>query len=210
LATSTLPILFLTQKKLQAERLAGLRVGANDYITKPFDMEELYLRVRNTIQRAKHQAGIGNMSHLPEGPLVADQLKKLLYNSDWAILSVRVENFGRFEDTYGHLVGKFIQFVGQLVRRATDTVGNFGDFVGRVATVHFVVITTPARVERLRTRIQKSFTHAMAPPTSPGSPKPVTAQLGLTFGLVTDKDGPYGDIRSLSMAISHAHSEDVA
>jgi len=210
LATSTLPILFLTQKTLQEERLAGLREGANDYITKPFDMEELYLRVRNTIQRAKHRAGIGDVSHLPEGPLVADQLKKLLYNSDWAILSVRVENFGRFEESYGHLTGKFVEFMGQLVRRATDEEGNFGDFVGRVATVHFIVVTTPERVDRLRAHIQESFTRAMDPPTAPGSAKPVTALLGLTFGLVTDKDGPYGDIRSLAMAISHAHTRQAA
>jgi len=210
LATSTVPILFLTQKILQEERLAGLRVGANDYITKPFDMEELYLRVRNAIQRAKHHASIGNVSHLPEGPLVADQLKILLYSSNWAILSVRVENFSRFEETYGHLVDQFVEFVGQLVRRADDEAGNFGDFVGRVATVHFVIVTTPARVDRLRARIQESFKRAMDPPTAPGSAKPVTALLGLTFGLVTDKDGPYGDIRSLAMAISHAHARGTA
>lgn len=206
LATSTLPILFLTQKKLPEERLAGLKVGANDYITKPFDMEELYLRVRNAIRRAKHQAGIGHTSHLPEGPLVSEQLKKLLYHPDWAILSVRVENFDQFVESYGHLEGKFVQFIGQLVRQATDEVGNFEDFVGRVATVHFIVITTPARIERLRARIQDNFARAMDPPSSSRSAKPVTAQLCLNFGLITDRDGPYGDIRSLSMAISHAHA----
>jgi CheY-like chemotaxis protein len=206
LATSTLPILFLTQKKLQEDRLAGLQVGANDYITKPFDMEELYLRVRNAIRQAKHRAAIGHTSHLPEGPLVSEQLKALLYKTDWAILSIRVENFARFAGTYGHLEGKFVQFVGQLVRRATDEMANFDDFVGRVATVHFIVITTPARINRLRARIQDTFSHAMDPQGSSGSPKPVTAQLGLSFGLVTDRDGPYGDIRSLSMAISDAHA----
>jgi DNA-binding response OmpR family regulator len=207
LATSTLPVLFLTQKKLPEQRVRGLRVGANDYITKPFDMEELYLRVRNAIQRAKHRAGIGHTSRLPEGPLVSEQLKALLYRSDWAILSIRVENFSRFAETYGHLKGKFVEFVGQLVRRAADTVGRFEDFVGRVGTVHYIVITTPARVDEMRARIHDSFTRAMDPPGATGSAKPLTAHLGLTFGLITDKDGPFGDIRSLSMAISHAHTQ---
>jgi DNA-binding response OmpR family regulator len=204
LATSTLPILFLTQKKLPKERLTGLQVGANDYITKPFDMEELYLRVRNAIRQAKHRAGIGNTSHLPEGPLVSEQLKTLLYLSDWAILSARVEGFDQFADSYPHLEAKFVQFVGQLIRQATDEVGDFEDFVGRVGTVDFVVITTPGHVERLRDRIRDAFASAMDPPTAKGAAKPVTAQLSLSFGLVTDRDGPYGDIRSLSMAISHA------
>jgi DNA-binding response OmpR family regulator len=206
LATSTLPILFLTQKKLQEDRLAGLRVGANDYITKPFDMEELYLRVRNAIHRSKHRAGIGHTSRLPEGPLVSEQLKTLLYSPDWAILSVRVENYQQFAEAYGHLEGKFVQFMGQLVRQAVDEAGNFGDFVGRAGTVHFIVVTTPARIDRLRARIQESFTRAMDPPNARGSAKPVTAKLRLSFGLITDADGPYGDIRSLSVAISHAHA----
>ena len=210
LATSTLPILFLTQKKLQEERLAGLQVGANDYITKPFDMEELYLRVRNAIRQAEHQAGIGHVSHLPEGPLIAEQLKALLYRSNWAVLSVRVERFDRFLEQYGHLEDKFVQYVGQLVRQATDDAGNFEDFVGRVATVHLIVITTPERVDRLRACIQDRFTRAMDPSGSGSSPKPVTAHLGLSFGLVTDADGPYGDVRSLSMAISHAHAQTPA
>jgi DNA-binding response OmpR family regulator len=206
LATSTLPVLFLTQKKLQEDRLAGLQVGANDYITKPFDMEELYLRVRNAIREAKHRAGIGHVSNLPEGPLVAEQLKTLLYRSDWAILSIRVEHFDRFVEQYDHLRDKFVQFVGQLVRKAADDVGNFEDFVGRVGTVELIVITTPALVDRLRTCIRDRFVRAMDPPGSGPSAKPVTAQLELSFGLVTDADGPYGDVRSLSMAISHAHT----
>jgi hypothetical protein len=136
---------------------------------------------------------------------VAEQLKALLYKKDWAILSIRVENFEWFVELYGHLESKFVQFVGQLVRQAADDVGNFEDFVGRVATVHFVVITTPARVDRLRARVQETFSRAMDPPGS--SSKPVTAQLGLSFGLITDEDGPFGDVRSLSMAISHAHAQ---
>jgi CheY-like chemotaxis protein len=210
LATSTLPVLFLTQKKLREDRLAGLQVGANDYITKPFDMQELYLRVRNTIHRAKHRAGIGHTSHLPEGPLVSEQLKTLLYKTDWVILSIRVENFDRFAEAYGHLADKFVQFVGQLVRQAADEAGNFEDFVGRVATVHYIVITTPGRVERLRARLEDIFARTMDPPNSSGSTKPVTAQLELNFGLVTDADGPYGDVRSLSMAITHAHAHGQA
>lgn len=45
------PIIFLTAKDTAADRVAGLRKGADDYITKPFNLEELLLRVNRLIQR---------------------------------------------------------------------------------------------------------------------------------------------------------------
>ena len=209
LATSTLPILFLTQKRERDERLEGLQVGADDYITKPFDVEELHLRMRNALHRSKHQAGIGQVSRLPEGPLVTEQLKKLLYGSGWAVLSIHVENFARFTDAYRHLKEKFIHYVGQLVRQSVDEVGNFEDFVGRVGTVDYVVITTPHRVPRLQERVSLKFSQAMNPQNDRSSARPVTAHLDLSFGVVTDQDGPFGDIRSLAVAISRSRIGDL-
>ncbi|MGB3799143.1 MAG: response regulator transcription factor [Lewinella sp.] len=46
-----IPILFLTAKSLEQDRLAGLRLGADDYITKPFSIEELLLRVDVFLRR---------------------------------------------------------------------------------------------------------------------------------------------------------------
>ena len=45
--TSDIPIIFLTEKRERIDRLQGFEVGADDYITKPFDVQELRLRVRN-------------------------------------------------------------------------------------------------------------------------------------------------------------------
>jgi hypothetical protein len=81
-------------------------------------------------------------------------------------------------------------------------VGNFDDFLGRVGTVDYILITTPARIDRLCARIQERFARAMDPPNS--TSKPITAHLTLSFGVVADTDGPFGDIRSLSLAVSHA------
>ena len=51
-ARSSLPIIVVTARKEQKDRLAALEIGADDYLTKPFDPEELALRVRNILGRA--------------------------------------------------------------------------------------------------------------------------------------------------------------
>ncbi len=45
------PIVFLTAKSLQSDKLEGLRLGADDYITKPFSTEELFLRINTILKR---------------------------------------------------------------------------------------------------------------------------------------------------------------
>ena len=45
------PVLFLTQKNRPSDRLKGLEIGADDYISKPFDIEEVRLRIRGILSR---------------------------------------------------------------------------------------------------------------------------------------------------------------
>lgn len=49
--TAHIPIVFLTEKNRQVDKITGLEIGGIDYITKPFDVKELRLRVRNALRR---------------------------------------------------------------------------------------------------------------------------------------------------------------
>ena len=73
--TSHIPIIFLTQKDERSDKIAGLELGADDYITKPFDIEELKLRVQNAIQRSEMISLTDANSGLPSGRLIEDQLR---------------------------------------------------------------------------------------------------------------------------------------
>ncbi len=52
LTNSEVPIIFLTAKDTAGDRVSGLKLGADDYLTKPFNLEELLLRVQKLIQRS--------------------------------------------------------------------------------------------------------------------------------------------------------------
>jgi two-component system alkaline phosphatase synthesis response regulator PhoP len=53
LDNSTIPVLFLTAKNTSSDRITGLKIGADDYLTKPFNLEELLLRVQILIKRSQ-------------------------------------------------------------------------------------------------------------------------------------------------------------
>lgn len=56
---SQVPVIFLTAKNQTSEKISGLKLGADDYITKPFELEELLLRIQNVIKRhAKNETTI--------------------------------------------------------------------------------------------------------------------------------------------------------
>lgn len=59
-----IPILFLTAKSMQEDRIEGLQLGADDYLTKPFSMEELLLRIKAILRRAVTVSGEQNVFKL--------------------------------------------------------------------------------------------------------------------------------------------------
>jgi len=67
------PILFLTAKDSLDDRIAGLTVGGDDYVTKPFSLEELVARLRGLIRRSSIIVSEGDDSFLTVGDLTLDE-----------------------------------------------------------------------------------------------------------------------------------------
>src|SRR5246500_5624342 len=68
-ATSQTPILMLTAKAEEIDRIVGLEFGADDYVTKPFSPREVTLRIRAILRRSD---GKPDEEHLSAGPIVID------------------------------------------------------------------------------------------------------------------------------------------
>lgn len=74
----TLPVILLTAKDTTADKIKGLNGGADDYITKPFDFEELIARINSVYRRATHQ----NNAYLQHGNLRYDTKNKCVLVED--------------------------------------------------------------------------------------------------------------------------------
>ena len=69
---SPVPIIMLTAKDAEADKVAGLELGADDYVTKPFSMRELVSRVRAQLRRAGMAGAVAGNEVLSGGPVVLD------------------------------------------------------------------------------------------------------------------------------------------
>lgn len=140
--TSHIPVIFLTQKDERSDKLQGLELGADDYITKPFDIEELRLRVQNAIARAERESLTDAQSGLPSGKLIEDQLRKIIREKDWAFMDIRLNHYESFKEVYGFIAANdVLRYTGMLMGEMLDQYGTDYDFIGHAGGNNFVIIT---------------------------------------------------------------------
>ncbi len=159
--TSHIPIIFLTQKDERSDKIAGLELGADDYITKPFDIEELKLRVQNAIDRSEMISLTDASSGLPSGRLIEDELRSLMRSPDqntWTYLDLKISQLDAFKEVYGFVAGNEVQRFGALLLgEVVDEMGTPNDFVGHPGGDNFVVITHAEQPELLKQQIASRF-----------------------------------------------------
>ncbi len=156
--TSHIPVIFLTQKDERSDKLQGLELGADDYITKPFDIEELRLRVQNAIARSERESLTDAQSGLPSGKLIEDQLRKVIREKDWAFLDIQIMNLDAFKDVYGFIAGNdVLRFSAMLMGEILDQFGSESDFLGHAGGNSFVIITREKNAQNIREQLKIKF-----------------------------------------------------
>jgi PleD family two-component response regulator len=160
--TKSMPIIFLTAKRERKDRLTGLELNADDYITKPFDIQELRLRVRNSLQRARRGTLTNPITGLPEGYLVDERLTACLRDSDRAMLMLCVRNLDAFRETYGFVASDdLLRAVSIMLQDTLRESGAPGDFLGHFNPAEFIILTQPSNLaalkERAHRRLDQSF-----------------------------------------------------
>ena len=156
--TKFIPIIFLTQKNDRKDKLQGLELGADDYITKPFDIEELQLRVQNALNRTERESYTDAQSRLPSVRIIEDYLRQIIKTSDWSFLDIHINQFYAFQEKYGFLAASdVLRFIAMLMMEISNQLGNSEDFIGHAGGENFVMITREDQAQAITTELIKRF-----------------------------------------------------
>ncbi len=203
--TQDIPIIFLTEKRERADKLQGLEVGADDYITKPFDVQELRLRVRNALKRVSQGSLTNPVSGLPEGAVVDERLQEVLQKDGWAVLLVSLENMDTFRESYGFVASDdVLRAVSLMVLNTMREVSEPGDFLGHIGPTDFVLVVPSENLqalnERLRSRLDQSLEY-FYPIKDRESAAKHRNRLSIKMAQVASLAGRYTSVEPLKMEL---------
>lgn len=166
---SQIPVIMLTAKSAVSDRVAGYQKGADDYITKPFDAEELLVRVRAQLHHLYHES-TNELTGLPGSAAVENAIDRRTAHPDepWSIIYIDIENFTVYNEVYSYLEGdEMIKMAAQVIREAVSSAGTATDFVGHMGGDNFVVVTTPATTATICQTASERFDSLVADFYSP-------------------------------------------
>jgi DNA-binding response OmpR family regulator len=160
--TKYIPVIFLTQKDERANKVKGLELGADDYITKPFDIDELRLRVQGAIRRATRESLHEARTGLPTGQLVDEEIQRRQYLDEPSTeIRFTLNGFRQYCDVYGFLAGNEVfAFAAQSIQKIISQQGTTDDFVG-VVDDHFVILTNAKKPDEIETAIKSNFSEGV-------------------------------------------------
>ena len=212
LRTSHIPIIFLTQKDERSDKIAGLELGADDYITKPFDIEELKLRIQGAMRRAEATSLTDPTTALPSAKLIEEQLKNLIGRDEWAMLYIVINHIDAFTETQDIVArDDFLRYVAMNLNETVEAYGTPNDFIGHTSGNDFMIVTVPAVVDTIKNEFSHRFERGVLTfydfktrerghvvYTDWDGNQQQSPLMNLSMGVLTGADGPFPDIRMLA------------
>jgi diguanylate cyclase (GGDEF)-like protein len=217
LRTSHIPIIFLTQKDERSDQIAGLELGADDYITKPFDLQLLMLRVEGALRRAGWLSLTSPVTGLPSSKLIEEQLRQLMRRDGWSVLYVGINHIEDFNDIYGFVAGDdVLRFAAMLLSEVVDEAGAGSEFIGHIGGDDFIIISTPAVAAEIQARLKERFDEEVGSfygfkdrergyvEVGKEGEKNRVPLMSLAVGLVHHDTAPFADIREITEVAAEA------
>ncbi len=158
-STANVPIVLLTARGLPEDRVRGLELGADDYITKPFDINELVARVKSVLRRTQAARDLSPLTGLPGNFKITGEIEKRITDgSDFALVHGDLDNFKAYNDHYGFMRGdEVIRFCARCFGEAAETLGITEAFVGHIGGDDFVTLIPPGISEAFCKEVIERF-----------------------------------------------------
>ena len=155
ISTRYIPIIMLSAKGGVDSQVQGFELGADDFITKPFNHSELLARIEALIRRHELSLDANPLTRLPGNISIERELvRRLSDNCQFAVGYADLDNFKAFNDKYGFAMGDRVLFdTGYIIAHAVTPL----DFVGHIGGDDFVFITVPDTVDKVCQNIIKTF-----------------------------------------------------
>ncbi|MCL1599756.1 MAG: response regulator [Actinomycetia bacterium] len=205
--TANIPVIVLTARSLAEDRVRGLDLGADDYITKPFDLEELIARVKTVLRRSQQMRDLSPLTGLPGNFRIAGELEDRVAQGDpFALVHADLDNFKAFNDHYGFLRGdRVIKFTAKVLLNAAAVAGEQDAFIGHVGGDDFVAIVRAENMKSFCDEVVVTFDDGILEHYD-------TADALQGYIEVTDRRGERHafPICSLSMGVATAEHKDLS
>ncbi len=160
--TRYIPVIFVTGQGKSRDKAARLLRGADDYVSKPFALDELLARVSAVLRRSAELRALNPLSGLPGNVAIAKEIARRLEADDGsACMYCDLDHFKEFNDHYGFARGD--ELIVRLSRMLLGIASRLEDvFVGHVGGDDFVLILPEAQAPDVARAIVREF-DALAP-----------------------------------------------
>ncbi len=157
--TQSIPIIMLTALGEMSEKVHGMQLGADDYVTKPFDPRELRARVQAHLKRSEQYLQTSPLTNLPGNPAIQQVIAaRIAAREPLAVIYLDLSNFKAYNDKYGWLAGdQILKELGEIIIRVVLAQGDKDDFVGHIGGDDFVILTRPHCAEAIAKAIIHDF-----------------------------------------------------
>lgn len=156
-----LPVLLLSAAGTTDNKIQGLDLGADDFLTKPVDVSELIARIRMILRRTRQGLDANPLTHLPGNVSIQNRITAAIKTGQpLAVLYVDINSFKAYNDAYGYDAGdRVIQATGQLLLNSVQSPGAGGDeyFIGHIGGDDFIILTLPDKMEPMCKTIIAEF-----------------------------------------------------
>ncbi len=158
--TQETPVILLTAKGRAEDKIRGLDVGADDYVVKPFDPEELVARVNSVLRRSRALRDVSPLTGLPGNKRIDAELRRVVAEpgEGFAVLYADLDQFKAYNDHYGFMRGdEVLRYTADVINEALEGHPSPRNFLGHLGGDDFIAVTMPEQVEEVCDDICRAF-----------------------------------------------------